>query len=77
MEGLEIQLLDLAHQGISRVRGRALVVERVLHHIVQGPHKIFFRYAIFFDAPLDAHFSLQVGDGLGEFFEDLVPVFVL
>ena len=71
MKGLEIQLLDLAHQGISRVRSRTLVVERVLHHIVQRSHKICLCDTVLLDGPLDAHLFLQGGDTLDEFLEDL------
>ena len=74
---LEIDFLDLAHQGVAGVGAGALVVEGVLHHLVQGIQEVLLVHAVILDGLLDANLLLQVFQGLDEVFKDLVVVLAL
>ncbi len=59
MVSFQIDLLHLGHQRISRVCTGTLIVEGVLHHLIQRSHEIFFLDTVLFDRPLDADLFLS------------------
>ena len=70
--GVEVHLLDLAHEGIPGVRAGALVVEGLLHHAVQPGQEVGFVNAVVPDGLFDADFGLQLVDGRDQFFQLLL-----
>ena len=69
--GVEIHLLDLAHQRITGIGSRALVVECLNGHIVQSVEEVLLVGNILFDGGLDADLRLEfidLLDQVGELF---------
>ena len=58
--GLEVHLLDLAHEGVAGVGAGALVVEGLLHHGVQVVQEVLLVHAVLGNGLLHAHGGLQV-----------------
>lgn len=63
-----------AHQRIPRIRAGALVVERLLHHLVEGVEEIFLIDAVLLDGLLDAYLGFQLFNGGQQVLELLLVV---
>ena len=67
--GIQVHLLNFAHQGIAGVCAGALVIEGLLHHFIQPCQEIFLADAVILDGRLDTHTLFQGFDGINELFQ--------
>ena len=67
--GVKIHLLYLAHERLTRVRSGALVVKRLLGHIVKAGKEVCLIHAIVAYRLLDTHALLESIDGGNKAFE--------
>ena len=72
--GVEVHLSYLADQRIARIRASALVVERLLGHLVETREEVLLVRDVVADGRLDADALLEVADRLEEVRELLVGV---
>ena len=52
--GVQVELLDLAHERVARVSAGALVVECLLGHLVEGVEEVLLVNTVVGDGLLDA-----------------------
>jgi len=64
----EIHFFDLGDQRISRVRARALVVERLVAHFVERRKEFLLVHAVIFDGLFDADALFELFDRFDQYF---------
>ena len=72
-----VDLLQLGNERVPRVRARALVVERLLGHLVQGVEEVLLVHAVLADGILYADRVLKVAQLLDEEIQGLVVILAL
>ena len=72
--GVQVELLDLAHERVARVCAGALVVERLLGHLVEGVEEVLLVNTVVGDGLLDADEVLELLELRDEVLEDLLVV---
>ena len=75
--GVEVELLDFAHQRVARVGTGALIVERLLDHLVEGLEEVGLVHAVVGDGLLDADGGLELLELGAEVLKDLTVVLAL
>ena len=72
--GVEVHLLDFLEERITRVGACALVVERLLGHLVEGSEEVLLLNAVICDCILDADPCLELVDAVDEVLNALLVV---